>query len=282
MKAHFKNQILIFLIGMLFCECSTPEKDFKVNEENPMFRKVAKAYSGVNFANRVKERFDYFDNFIYAYNGGGVAIGDINNDGLQDIFFTGNEIGNRLYLNKGNLKFKDISEQAHIIGIDGRNTGVSMVDIDADGLLDIYVCRGGWNDTDNARKNLLFVNQGNNAFREMAADYGLDDQGYSTQASFFDFDNDNDLDVYLVNRPSEFMLPISEVLKNKRNPQDNHRDKLYRNEDGRFVEVGKEMGITHNFGYGLGVVTADINKDGYADIYVSNDFDEHDYYYLKV
>ncbi len=281
MKISQHNWIIAYLFGLLFLGCSSPEKDVPADEETPLFKKVAPQSSGINFVNHIKERFEYFENFSYAYNGGGVAIGDINNDGLQDIFFTGNEVGNRLYLNQGNLKFRDISKEANITGIDGWNTGVSMVDINADDLLDIYVCRGGWNDTDKARKNLLFINQGNDSFKEMADSYGLDDKGYSTQASFFDFDNDNDLDVYLVNRPSEFMLPISEVLNNKENPQDNHRDKLYRNDNGIFVEVGKEMGITQNFGYGLGVVTADINKDGYTDIYVANDFDEHDYYYVN-
>ncbi|PCJ96503.1 MAG: hypothetical protein COA50_06900 [Flavobacteriaceae bacterium] len=281
MKESLCNWIIVCLFGMLFWNCTSSEKETSTTETTALFRKVAPQSSGVHFVNHIKERFEYFENFSYAYNGGGTAIGDINNDGLQDIFFTGNEVGNRLYLNKGNLKFEDISEEAHITGMDGWNNGVSMVDLNADGLLDIYVCRGGWNDTDKARKNVLYINQGNSTFKEMAESYGLDDHGYSTQASFFDFDNDNDLDMYLVNRPSEFMLPIAEILKNKENPQDIHRDKLYRNDNGVFVEVGKEMGITRNFGYGLGVVTADLNKDGYVDIYVGNDFDEHDYYYVN-
>ena len=243
-----------------------------------LFKKVPSTLSGISFTNRIEERFEYIG---YAYNGGGTAIGDIDNDGLQDIFFTGNEVGNRLYLNKGHLKFEDISDNALITGPDGWNNGVTMVDVNVDGLLDIYVCRGGWKDDDRARKNLLFINQGNSSFEEMAGIYGLDDNGYSTQASFFDFDNDNDLDLYLMNRPSEFMMPITETLKNRENPRDEHRDKLYRNDGGKFVEVGKEMGIVKNFGYGLGVVTADINKDGYVDIYVANDFDEHDYYYVN-
>ena len=272
-------RIIACLFAVLLTGCFSSEKE--TAKEITLFKKIAPESSGIHFVNHIKERLEYFENFSYAYNGGGVAIGDINNDGLQDIFFTGNEVGNRLYLNLGNLKFKDISKQANIIGLNGWNTGVSMVDINADGLLDIYVCRGGWHDTDQSRKNLLFINQGNNSFTEMAETYGLDDHGYSTQASFFDFDNDNDLDVYLVNRPNKFMMSISEILKNKEHPQDNHRDKLYRNDNGIFIEVGKEMGITNNFGYGLGVVTADVNKDGFTDIYVANDFDEHDYYYVN-
>lgn len=281
MKGNPYNRIILCLLGMFFLSCSSSEKDTTSAKATALFRKVSPKHSGVNFVNHIKERFEYFENFSYAYNGGGTAIGDINNDGLQDIFFTGNEVGNKLYLNKGNLKFKDISEEAHITGMGGWNNGVSMVDLNADGHMDIYVCRGGWNDTDTARKNLLYINQGNNTFKEMAESYGLNDSGYSTQASFFDFDNDNDLDVYIVNRPSEFMLPIDEILKNKENPHDNHRDKLYRNDDGIFVEVAELMGITNNFGYGLGVVTADLNKDGFTDIYVGNDFDEHDYYYVN-
>lgn len=281
MKIIRGNSVLLCVLTILLGSCTSEENNTLVTQETPLFTKVASSSSGIHFINRIKERFEYFENFSYAYNGGGTAIGDINNDGLQDIFFTGNEIGNRLYLNQGNLKFKDISEEANIIGLGSWHTGVSMVDINADGFLDIYVCHGGWRDSDKARKNTLFINQQNNTFKEMADTYGLGDIGYSTQASFFDFDNDNDLDMYLVNRPSEFMLPIAEILKNKENPSDNHRDKLYRNDNGKFIEVGKEMGIVQNFGYGLGVVTADINKDGYTDIYVANDFDEHDYYYIN-
>ncbi len=246
-----------------------------------LFRKVPAKYSGIDFVNHVNEKLEYLDKFDYVYNGGGVAIGDINNDGLQDIFFTGNEVENKLFLNEGNLKFRDITIKAHLNGFRGWNNGVSMVDINSDGFLDIYICRGGWHDTNEQRKNLLFINQGNTTFKEMADTYGIDDAGYSTQASFFDFDNDSDLDLYVVNRPGEFLLPIPEFLKRKENPHDDYRDKLYINDHGTFIEAGKELGITNNFGYGLGVVTADINNDGYIDIFVANDFDEYDYLYLN-
>ena len=189
------KRISIIILGMLLWSCMPPQNDV-ITET--LFRKVPAKYSGVNFVNHVYEKLEYLDKFNYVYNGGGVAIGDINNDGLQDICFTGNEVENKLFLNEGNLKFKDITIKAHLIGIRGWNNGVSMVDINSDGFLDIYICRGGWHDTNEQRKNLLFINQGNATFKEMGAAYGIDDAGYSTQASFFDFDNDSDLDLYIL------------------------------------------------------------------------------------
>lgn len=281
MKLKLKKNIVNFLIvfALLFCASCTDTKETIVNVT--MFEKISSEHSGINFVNTITERFEYFENFSYAYNGGGVALGDINNDGLPDIFFSGNEVPNRLYLNKGSFEFEDITAKANIHPNKGWSNGVSMVDINADGFLDLYVCQGGWRDTDENRKNLLYVNQQDGSFEEMSKFYGIDDAGYSTQAVFFDFDLDQDLDLYVVNRPNEFMLPISEILRNKENPSDYNRDKFYRNDNGKFIEIGKEIGLAHNFGYGLGVVASDINNDGYPDIYVANDFDEYDYLYIN-
>ncbi|MDO5979840.1 VCBS repeat-containing protein [Flavivirga spongiicola] len=238
--------------------------------------------TGIHFTNEIQENAQNFiDVFNYAYNGGGVAIGDINNDNLPDIYFTGNQVADKLYLNKGHLEFEDISKKSGINKSQGWRNGVSMVDINHDGYLDIYICRGGWNDAPKDRKNLLFINNGNLGFTEQASKYGLDDDGYSTQAAFFDFDNDNDLDLYLTNRPSSFFIPIDAYLNQKELSRDVHRDKLYINANGNFTEIGKQAGLKSNYGYGLGVVTADINKDGYTDIYVTNDFAENDYLYLN-
>ncbi len=168
-----------------------------------VFKRVSSDRSGVTFKNKLDENINnYFgDYFAYVYNGGGVGIGDINNDGLADIYFTGNEVPNKLYLNEGNLKFRDISESAGVAGNGRWNNGVTMVDINKDGLLDIYVCKGGWHETPDQTRNLLFINQGDLTLKKKQKNFGLDDEGYSIHASFFDMDNDNDLDVYVTNRP---------------------------------------------------------------------------------
>ncbi|MDN5204279.1 VCBS repeat-containing protein [Fulvivirgaceae bacterium BMA10] len=246
-----------------------------------MFELVSTDHSGITFSNNIKEDYSHFvDHFNYVYNGAGVAIGDINNDGLSDIYFTGNEVPNKLYLNKGHFKFEDITSNAGVGGGNGWHNGVTMVDINHDGYLDIYVCKGGWQDTPEERENLLFVNQKDLTFKEQSADYGLNDAGFSMMASFFDMDNDNDLDVYITNRPDSFFIPLEEFLSHKKNAKNHNRDKLYQNMgQGVFKEIGKQAGIDPNWGYGLGLVTADVDQDGFTDIYVANDFVENDYFY---
>ncbi|HEX6227403.1 MAG TPA: VCBS repeat-containing protein [Chryseolinea sp.] len=247
-----------------------------------VFKRLSSSHSNVTFKNVVEENFEnFFDVFAYVYNGGGVGVGDINNDGLPDIYFTGNEVPNKLYLNEGNLKFKDITSSAGVAGNGRWNNGVTMVDINEDGLLDIYVCKGGWKETAEQRKNLLFINQGDLTFKEQAKEYGLDEAGYSIHASFFDLENDNDLDVYITNRPDSFDLPLTEMVRQKKLSPSQSRDKLYLNENGKFREIGLSAGITGNFGYALSVVTSDLNNDGYTDIFVANDFAEGDYMYIN-
>jgi enediyne biosynthesis protein E4 len=270
----------VFILLTLF-GCTQKDTD-KVAAEEPVFKRVPSEHSGVIFQNTLDENLDnFFDYFAYVYNGGGVAIGDINNDGLPDIYFTGNEVPNKLYLNYGNMKFRDITESAGVGGTPGWNNGVTMADVNGDGLLDIYVCKGGWQDTDEARSNLLFINQGNLTFKEASHEYGLDEKGYSIHASFFDMDNDNDLDVYVTNRPDSFNLPLTEMVREKKLSNSTTRDKLYINENGKFREIGKQAGIVNNFGYALSVVTSDVNNDGYIDIFVANDFAESDYMYIN-
>src|SRR6266496_4276612 len=189
MRRFFSNVSFLFII-IVFTGCE--------NDTSHLFTSLDKNKTGVNFQNT------FFDdgplnvaNYIYFYNGGGVAIGDINNDGLQDILFTGNMVKNRLYLNKGNFKFENITDKAGIAEKQGWCTGATMVDINGDGKLDIYICRSA-DGLPSRRKNLLFINNGDLTFTEKAAEYGLDNDGFSTQASFFDYDKDGDLDMFLI------------------------------------------------------------------------------------
>jgi enediyne biosynthesis protein E4 len=274
--------ILFYPALLLFVSsCGTDDKKSSTSG-SPVFKKISSAESGINFRNIVDENINnYFDLFAYVYNGGGVAIGDINEDGLADIYFTGNEVSNKLYLNEGNLRFRDITESAGVGGNGKWNNGVTMADVNADGLLDIYVCKGGWHDPEDQRKNLLFINQGDLTFKEQAAEFGLAEPNYSIHASFFDMDNDNDLDVYITNRPDSFDLPLTEMIRQKKLSPATSRHKLYKNENGKFTDVGLSAGITNTFGYALSVVTSDLNNDGYTDIFVANDFAESDYMYIN-
>jgi len=270
-------------ISTISCSNNNNDQTQPTSLVTPIFKKISSAQSGITFSNVVDENYDknYFDRFAYVYNGAGVAVGDINNDGLQDIYFTGNEVPNKLYLNLGGMKFKDITESAGVDGGKGWDNGVTMVDINNDGLLDIYVCKGGFEDADSERRNLLYVNQGNQTFREEAKQYGLNDDGYSQHAAFFDMDNDNDLDLFLSSRPDSFYLGLSRMVSGKKNPKEKCRAKLYRNDNGKFIEIGKQAGVDHSFGYALSVISADLNNDGYADIFVSNDYADNDYFFIN-
>jgi enediyne biosynthesis protein E4 len=248
------------------------------------------ANTGIDFQNTVTDSKNdnsfYFRNF---YNGGGVALGDINNDGLPDVLFTSNMGENKLYLNKGNFKFEDISDKSGLRQDSMWSTGVVMADINADGWLDMYVCNSG-HMKDGNRRNKLYINNHNNTFTERAKEYGLDISGYCTQASFFDYDLDGDLDCFLINNsPIPFSslnyADMRDVDINKWNVDDKLKgggNHLYRNNGGHFSEVTKEAGLhTGLISFGLGVSVGDINLDGYPDIYVGNDFIEKDYLYIN-
>ena len=251
-------------------------------KDSALFTLLSPEQTGVDFNNVIKE--DEALNVLayeYFYNGGGVAIGDINNDGLPDIYFSGNLKPNRLYLNEGNFHFKDITITAGVAGRKkGWKTGVTMVDINGDGLLDIYVCYSG-KGLGRDRRNELYINNGNLTFTEKAKEYGLADTACSTQAIFFDYDLDGDLDMYLLNHNIKAFKNVGiHYLKDDFDPL--AADKLYRNDDGHFTDVSKQAGITGNpISFGLGVAVADINNDGWPDIYVSNDYTEQDYLYIN-
>ncbi|RMF27923.1 MAG: RNA-binding protein, partial [Bacteroidetes bacterium] len=250
-----------------------------------LFRLVPPDDSGVEFRNVIQED-EFFNilNYEYLYNGGGVAIGDFNNDGWQDLYFTGNMVGNRLYLNRGDLRFEDVTEKAGVAAAGKWSTGVAAVDINADGLLDLYVCASTLSKPED-RANLLFLNQGPDAegiptFREAAHEYGIADDGYSTHAAFFDYDNDGDLDLYVLTNQIERLAPNKFRFK-RLDGSAPTTDRLYRNNgDGTFTNVSREAGILIE-GYGLGLAIFDVNRDGWKDIYVSNDYITNDLLYVN-
>ncbi len=255
-------------------------------QDGHLFSLLPASYTGIAFNNRVTDTKD-INVFTYRnhYNGGGVAIGDLNGDGLPEIVMTANEGGPTLYLNEGAFRFRDITKSAKLQNNESWTTGVTLADVNGDGKLDIYICHAG-KDPRTKRANQLFINQGNDAqgvptFKEMAAEYGVADGGYSTQAVFVDYDRDGDLDLFLINNSPK---PVSSFgMRNTRNVRDSLGGaKLYRNDKGHFTDVSAAAGIYGSeVGFGLGVVVADVNRDGWPDIYVSNDFFERDYLYMN-
>ena len=284
---NIKYSFLLFgIASLLACQPQSSEdvSGLQENSQVSLFVELDASKTGLDFSNTLPDesmtRNIY--NFNYMYNGAGVAAGDINNDGLLDLYFVGNNVPDRLYLNEGNFKFKDISEGAGISAAKGWRSGVQFVDLNGDGYEDIYITRGGWDESPELHRNLLYINQGDGTFKEEARYWGIDDPGYGIDASFFDFDLDGDLDLYISNRPGEFYLNLDKVLKGIKEQPALSRDRLYRNEGNfKFKDITEEAGIDANYGYGLSVTTADINGDHLPDIYVANDFLESDYCYIN-
>jgi hypothetical protein len=253
------------------------------DDSNTLFTRMDAGKTKIKFRNLVVDDESLNGiQYIYFYNGAGVAIGDINNDGLEDIFFSGNMVKNRLFLNKGDFKFEDVTEKSHLADKQGWCTGTSMVDINQDGRLDIYICRSA-DENPEKRKNLLFINNGDLTFTEEAEKYGLADNGFSTHAAFFDYDKDGDLDCFVLNHSvAKYSTGVAEnpEIRKVRNP--NYEDRLYRNDNGHYTDVSEHAGIISNaLNFGLGIVVSDFNEDGWPDMYVSNDFEESDYFYLN-
>ena len=266
-----KNQFLIFILIVLIISCDS--KTFELKQNNLI---------GIDFTNNLKFSDDFnvykYRNF---YNGGGVALGDINNDDLLDIYLTSNQGENRLFLNLGGFKFKNITEFAGVSGNKAWSTGVTMVDINGDGFLDIYVCNSGDVEGDN-KQNELFINNGDLTFKESALKYNLNDEGFSTHANFFDYDKDGDLDVYILNNSFQ-AIGSFDLRRNERPKRDVlGGDKLMQNNNGYFEDVSESAGIYGSvIGFGLGITIGDVDGDNWDDIFISNDFFERDYLYLN-
>lgn len=271
--------IVKYIAMLLFCVCCTAPKNQK---PDTLFTLLDSTQTNIQFTNQLvyDEEFNVYT-YRNFYNGGGVALGDINNDGLLDVYLTGNMKPNKLYLNEGGFKFKDITEVANVACKGVWSTGASMVDVNGDGLLDIYVCKSGKPEGEN-RHNELFINNGDLTFTERAKEYGLADYGLSVHSAFFDYDRDGDLDMYLLNNSIKSIRGYT-LKPGQREVRDSlGGNKLYENIGAKFVEVSQKAGIyCSNIGFGLGVSIGDINRDGWPDIFVSNDYFERDYFYLN-
>lgn len=285
------KSIVVLLPLVVLMSCGEPKDETDRGKGPALFTKLSPAETGLNFVNEVEDQ-EGFNVFKYRnfYNGGGVAIGDINNDGLPDIFLTANMKKNRLYLNKGNFQFEDITDAAGVGGSKPWDTGVLMVDVNGDGFLDIYVSNAG-NMEGNNHDNDLYINNGDLTFTEKAAEYNLAESGFSTHASFFDYDKDGDLDAYLLNNSN---VPVNSLgyasdRDKKASDWENVPKELrgighilLRNDNGKFVDVSEEAGIYRSLiAFGLGILVCDINEDTWPDIYISNDFYERDYLYIN-
>ena len=271
---------IVFLIFLINCHQPT------ASSEAPIFETLDSSQTHIYFKNQLQpnNQFNAF-RYLYFYNGAGIGAGDFNNDGTIDLFFAGNQVPNKLYLNKGHLKFEDVSYQARINIDSAWNTGVSVVDINNDGLLDIYICRLGNFEAFKSKNQFLICQEIKNGiplYQDQAQALGVDFSGLSTQAAFFDFDLDGDLDLFLLNHSvhqNGSFAPRSHFL-NTYNPISG--DQLYRNDGQKFTNITKSSNIHSSaISYGLGLVISDINLDGYPDIYNGNDFHENDYLYIN-
>jgi hypothetical protein len=271
--SFFRSTIQIFLFIAMFFSCDNNTENYTA------FNKLISDNSGIDFSNNLIENdsLNYFT-YAYIYMGGGISAGDINNDGLIDLYFTGNMVSNKLYLNKGDLKFEDISVLAGIEGDSRWYTGTTMIDINNDGFLDIYCSVGG---KSSPKENQLFINNGDNTFTEQAKKYGIDDSSNSVQSTFFDYDLDGDLDLYVANYPpTSFNAPNHYYAFRQKNPSDLETDRLFKREGDIFIDVTEAAGLK-TFGLSLSATVGDVNQDGWPDIYVSNDFSTPDYLFIN-
>ncbi|MBA2707092.1 MAG: VCBS repeat-containing protein, partial [Gemmatimonadaceae bacterium] len=275
-----RTPAMLFAAGLLGLAGCDRQESARKEGAPTLFELLPQKATGVTFANALPEKPDFnILNYLYYYNGGGVAAGDIDGDNLPDLYFTSNLGPDRLYLNKGNYRFEDITERAGVRGPPGWTSGVTMADVNGDGRLDIYVSAVSY--LSMKGRNVLYVNNGDRTFTDRTAQYGLEHAGYSTQAAFFDYDGDGDLDMYLLNHSTHTERGVSSrPQRSPRHPRAG--DRLFRNDGKRFVDVSEKAGIYGGVeGYGLGVVASDLNLDGCPDVFVANDFQENDFLYLN-
>jgi hypothetical protein len=283
---HYKYGFWLLALVMVAC---TPSGETGI--ESPLFRSLPSSRTGIDFSNQLEETVELnILNYLYFFNGGGVAVGDLNQDGLPDLYFTANQQPNKLYINRGNFQFEEVTGEAGVAGFTGWATGVTIADVNGDGLPDLYVCQvSGYHGL--GGHNQLYINQGNNSrgipvFQEEARAYGLAFEGFSTQAAFFDYDRDGDLDLYLLNHAVHTTLSYGKAAALRPIASAQAGDRLFRQEqrEGKpyFVDVTAASGIySSQIGYGLGIAISDINQDGWPDLYIGNDFHENDYLYLN-
>ncbi|MEO0403875.1 MAG: CRTAC1 family protein, partial [Bacteroidota bacterium] len=282
-----------FFVAMVLVGCDSNEnKDTSSELQNSSATTKEKAegfesldpdQTGILFSNFISETEEVNHlEWDAVYYGGGVAIGDVNNDGLPDVYLCGNQVNDALYLNQGDFQFKDISIESGIANYPGWSNGVSMADVNGDGWMDVYVCRSSWlmdKESSEARENKLFLNQQDGTFKEVAKEWGVNNQGYSTQASFLDFDHDGDLDMFLLNAPSNNL--DQKVRYAQTGFPDFAKDLFFENVNGQsFNDITDKAGVGA-FSFGLGVIASDLNHDGWVDIYVANDYERPDYLYIN-
>ncbi|SNY99369.1 VCBS repeat-containing protein [Flagellimonas pacifica] len=273
-------------IMLLNCKKSEEKKNEQIIADIPLFETIPSTVSQITFKNDLRET-EFMNGIFYEYfyNGSGVAVGDFNNDGWEDIYFVSTLGKNKLYLNEKNMRFKDVTSISLADSGKGFDSGVTVVDINQDGLLDIYICRTGRFEQEEPRKNALMLNMGVSngvpVFKEMASEFGLDDPSFSTQAGFFDYDKDGDLDMFLINHGID-TYPESQIETFAKTPSKYRGERLFRNDEGKFKDVTQEANIVNNMlGYGLGLAFGDLNNDEWPDIYVSHDFSGQDHMYIN-
>ncbi len=272
-KFYIYTGLCLFTLGL------HAQEEQLVTEDHKGFYKLPSSETGIIFQNNLQESKQLsFLTYETIYNGAGVGIGDVNNDGLPDLYFCGNQVGDKLYLNQGNMRFVEITEQAGILHNGGWSSGVSLIDLNRDGWLDIYVNKTLYDDQPHLRANEMYINQGNGTFKELAEELGLADTARSQQTLFFDYDGDDDFDVFQVNQPPNPALLSPLHGRDWLKPQFGCR--LLENQDGRFVDVTEKAGVFKR-GYGLNASVADFNKDGWLDIYVCNDYEGPDFLYMN-
>lgn len=291
LRKRFVKWAILVLVTCSSCgenqEKDTTIDNGKIEQETKLFASITSEESGIDFRNELVETLEsnYYQ-YMYMYIGGGVATADFNNDGLVDVFFISNSNDNKLYLNKGDLKFEDITKKAGIVKRPGFDAGVTVADVNSDGYMDIYISRGGWQDVDNRFANMLYINNGDLTFTERAAEMGLADTNRGIQATFFDYDLDNDLDVYISNTPDitgKIEVPdLDQIHKDPNTSKFKGSDKLYNNDGtGHFTDVSAKAGLLLDLGFGLNPQVGDLNEDGWPDIYVCNDFNYPDLAYIN-